>query len=112
MASQASRGHAEALDLGGDLAPGRGAFVRRTTFPAARAEALERRHRLGQRGDAVVHAAPEVAEERVVVRRDVGEAVDDAGHGRLRIAHLAPVWTLGREREGVRRPGGRRFPGP
>ena len=86
---------AEPLDLCRDLAPRTRRVRQQHDAATARAEPLQRGDGVREGGDAVVDAAPQVAEQRVVIGRDVGEAVDDAGHAGGSCARgLTPVWTL------------------
>src|SRR6056297_1083070 len=71
--------HAETVELCLDGPSWARGIGQENDVATAGAVSLQRGHGRPEGRDAVVHDAPDIAEKRVVVRRDLGEAVDDAG---------------------------------
>jgi len=84
--------HLEARELGFHIRLRAGGICEQDHDPAAGAEIPERRHGLGKGAYAIVQAAPEIAQERIMAGRDFREAGDDLHGFPFRAGFKASGW--------------------
>ena len=95
MVSQLSSGTPNCSSCFCTPARGRGRVRHEHHLAAALPVGLQRRNCVGQGGNPVVHAAPEIDEKRVIAMGDLGKGIDDAGHGACVLGIAVPPMSTG-----------------